>query len=42
MESERDLLELMKLPATKEELKLLEQQVDSLRTVRRNLDEALR
>ncbi len=42
MESERELLEVMKLPKTREELTLLQQQVDALRKVRRDLDIELR
>lgn len=42
MESERDILEAMKLPKTRAELAMLQKQVDDLRIVRRELDLALR
>ncbi len=40
LENERDILEAMKRPATLEEFKMMEQELDQLRTTRRNLDDA--
>lgn len=40
LESERDVLEAMKRPATLEELAMMEAEVEQLRLTRRNLDDA--
>ncbi len=40
LEQERDVLEAMKRPATLDELKMMEAEVEQLRTTRRNLDDA--
>ena len=40
LEQERDVLEAMKRPATKDELQMMEAQIEQLRTTRRNLDDA--
>jgi len=40
LEQERDVFEAMKRPATLDELKMMEAQVEELRTTRRNLDDA--
>jgi hypothetical protein len=40
LEQERDVLEAMKRPATLDELKMMEAQIEELRTTRRNLDDA--
>jgi hypothetical protein len=40
MESERDVLEAMKRPATLEARAEMEKEIDQLRTIRRNLDDA--
>jgi len=40
LEQERDVLEAMKRPTTLEDLKMMEAQVEELRTTRRNLDDA--
>jgi hypothetical protein len=39
LESERDVLEAMKRPATLDELKMMEAEVEQLRLNRRNLDD---
>ena len=40
LEQERDVLEAMKRPATLDDLKMMEEQIEELRTTRRNLDDA--
>jgi hypothetical protein len=40
LEQERDVFEAMKRPTTLEDLKMMEAQVEELRTTRRNLDDA--
>jgi len=40
LEQERDVLEAMKRPATLDELKMMEAQIEELRITRRNLDDA--
>jgi hypothetical protein len=40
LEQERDVLEAMKRPATLDEFKMMEAQIQELRTTRRNLDDA--
>jgi len=40
LEQERDVLEAMKRPATIDELKMMETEIEQLRTTRRNLDDA--
>ncbi len=40
LEQERDVFEAMKRPATLDELKMMEAQIEELRTTRRNLDDA--
>lgn len=42
METERGLLEDMKVPRTLDELKMIEQELDKIRTMRRELDDAWR
>ena len=40
LEQERDVLEAMKRPATLDELKMMEAEIEQLRTTRRDLDDA--
>ena len=40
LENERDVLEAMKRPATREELTMMEKEIEQLRVNRRNLDDA--
>ena len=40
LEQERDVFEAMKRPTTLEDLKMMEAQIEELRTTRRNLDDA--
>jgi hypothetical protein len=40
LEQERDVLEAMKRPATVDEFKMMEAQIEEIRTTRRNLDDA--
>jgi hypothetical protein len=40
LEQERDVLEAMKRPATIDEFKMMEAQIEEIRTTRRNLDDA--
>ena len=40
LEQERDVFEAMKRPATLDELKMMEAQIEEIRTTRRNLDDA--
>ena len=42
LEQERDVLEAMKRPATLDEFKMMEAQVEEIRTTRRNLDDAVK